>query len=89
VGWRRPDGQPFDPWVRRHVRLGGTIVATCARSMHVEGSVADWERWTGLRLPESGPYAIPGALVPVEVDRERDRAVYVEPNLWVRHAVAS
>jgi hypothetical protein len=86
--WQRQDGTPFDPWVRRHVALGGAIVGPALRSMRVDGTVADWERWTGMRLPESGSYVVDGGLVPVEVDRAADRAVYVEPNLWIRHAVA-
>ena len=28
---------------------------------------------------------VPGALTPVEVNVAHDRAVYVEPNVWVRH----
>jgi hypothetical protein len=55
--------------------------------MRVEASIADWERWTAIALPESGSYIIPGALTPVNVDRERDRALYLEPNLWIRHSV--
>jgi hypothetical protein len=34
-----------------------------------------------------GPVAVPGALVPVHVSLEQDHAVYVEPNVWVRHTV--
>jgi hypothetical protein len=87
VSWTRPDGTPFDPWVRTHVGIGGAVVGPAAQSMRVEGSVTDWERWTAIALPESGPYTIPGALVPVDVDRERDNAVYLEPNLWIRHTI--
>ena len=89
VRWESADGRPFDPWIRRHVQLGGAIAGPCLESMRVEGGVDDWETWTGVALPESGRYVIPGALVPIEVDRERDRALYVEPNLWIRHAVGS
>jgi hypothetical protein len=28
---------------------------------------------------------VPDALVPVEIDRERDLGRYVEPNVWLRH----
>jgi hypothetical protein len=38
-----------------------------------------------MAFPETGPYVIPEALVPVEIDRERDLGRYVEPNVWVRH----
>lgn len=30
---------------------------------------------------------MPGALVPVRVSVEHDHAVYVEPNVWVRHSL--
>jgi hypothetical protein len=49
--------------------------------------VAEWEEWTGMAFPESGDYVVPGALVPVQIDRERDEGRYVEPNVWMRHAV--
>jgi hypothetical protein len=55
--------------------------------MRVTGSVGAWEQWTGIALPQSGSYVIPGALVPVEVDRERDIGEYLEPACWVRHRV--
>jgi hypothetical protein len=51
----------------------------------VEGTVGELEEWTGLELPDTGNYVIPGALVPVEVDREHDRGSYREPNVWMRH----
>jgi len=53
--------------------------------MRVTGSVAEWERWTGVAMPESGAYVIAGALVPVDIDRERDVGEYLEPACWVRH----
>ena len=55
--------------------------------MVISGSVAEWEAWSGLAFPASGEYVVPGALVPVEVDREHDVATYVEPNVWMRHPV--
>jgi GNAT superfamily N-acetyltransferase len=84
--WRRRDGAAFDPWIRVHERLGGEIRAIAARSMTVEGTVAEWESWTGMAFPDSGAYVLPHALVPVEIDRERDRGTYVEPNVWMHHS---
>ncbi len=55
--------------------------------MRISGSVTDWEGWTGMRFPDTGSYVVPGALVPVEIDRERDEGVYVEPNVWMHHTV--
>jgi hypothetical protein len=87
VGWKHEDDLPFDPWLRTHSRLGAKIVKIAPESMRIPGTVADWEKWTGMRFPESGEYIVPGALVPVRVDRERDEAVYVEPNVWMAHSV--
>jgi GNAT superfamily N-acetyltransferase len=83
--WEREDGQPLDPWLRVHRRLGAEIMAVADESMVVTGTVTEWERWTGLPFPESGPYVVPGALVPVAIDLERDEGRYTEPNVWMRH----
>jgi hypothetical protein len=87
VEWRREDGKLMDAWLRTHEQAGAVLVRVAPRSMHISGSVGDWEGWTGLRFPDSGPYVVPGALVPVEIDRERDEGVYVEPNVWMHHRV--
>jgi hypothetical protein len=55
--------------------------------MRVTGTVAQWEDWTGLTLPATGTYVVPGGLVPVRIDRERDTGEYVEPACWVHHRV--
>ena len=86
VEWRREDGLLFDPWLRAHERLGAEIVGIAEDSLVSEGTVAELEDWCGLAFPESGSYVVPGALVPVEIDRERDRGSYREPNVWMRHA---
>jgi GNAT superfamily N-acetyltransferase len=85
AAWRRPDGLPFDPWLRVHARAGGRLVRPSPRSMTMEGSVAEWQAWTGLTFPASGPYVVEGALSPVEIDLARDRGVYHDPNVWVIH----
>lgn len=85
VAWRRGDGQPYDPWLRTHERLGGEILETAPRSMTIAGSRAEWEEWTELTFPEDGDYVVPGALVPVHM--KDGRGVYVEPNVWVRHSL--
>ena len=85
AAWRREDGLLFDPWLRAHERLGAEVVGTAAEAMRIRGTVAEWEEWAGLKFPESGRYVVPGALVPVEIDRERDEGLYVEPNVWMRH----
>ena len=85
VEWRREDGSHVDPWLRTHERLGAPIVKVATESMRIPGTVAQWEEWTELALPESGSYVVPGALVPVEIDRERDEGLYLEPNVWMVH----
>ena len=85
MGWRREDGLHFDPWLRLHERVGGTIVAPSPVSMTIEAPVSDWEEWTGVWMPEDGDYLIPGALAPVEVRNGVGR--HIEPNVWVVHAV--
>ncbi|HEY7604336.1 MAG TPA: hypothetical protein VH760_08730 [Gaiellaceae bacterium] len=83
--WTRGDGMPYDPWIRLHVRLAGEILEVCPESMVVEAVGADWESWTGLEFPGNGDYVVPGALVPVRFRHGVGR--YVEPNLWIRHAL--
>lgn len=85
VAWTTGEGLPFDPWLRVHARLGAEILGPCLRSMTITGTVAEWERWTGMRFPESGRYVLPEALVPVSIDREADTGTYVEPNVWLKH----
>ncbi len=89
AAWTREDGLPFDPWLRVHARLGAEVVAIAHHSMVIRGAVAEWEDWSGLAFPESGRYVVPGALVPVEIDRGRDEGIYVEPNVWMRHPPAA
>ena len=89
IEWRRSDGRLFDPWLRTHERLGAEIAKVAPESSRVPGTVAQWEEWTELAFPESGSYVVPGALVPVEIDRERDEGLYVEPNVWMVHPPAS
>jgi hypothetical protein len=81
--WTRPDGSPLDPWVRTHARLGATVLAAAPRSQTITGTVADWEAWTGLALPSSGAYVIPGGLSVLHIDGET--GTYHEPNIWMRH----
>ncbi|MBV9058838.1 MAG: hypothetical protein JOZ09_06730 [Pseudonocardiales bacterium] len=85
VTWVRPDGSPFDPWIRVHVRLGGRIGPALPHSMRITGSVADWEAWTGMAFPESGRYVFPACLTTVDIGRDGDVGSYWEPNVWIVH----
>jgi GNAT superfamily N-acetyltransferase len=88
AAWTRPDGLPFDAWIRVHVRLGGRLVRAAPASMVADGTVAAWEERTGMAFPESGPYVVPLLTNPVEVDREADRVTYRDANVWVVHDLA-
>jgi GNAT superfamily N-acetyltransferase len=83
----RPDGLPHDPWLRVHARAGAVIDRVAPASMTVAASLEQWRDWTGLPFDTHGDIEVPGALVPVRCEPERDYAVYVEPNVWMRHAV--
>jgi GNAT superfamily N-acetyltransferase len=85
ITWTRDDGSPLDPWIRTHWRLGARIVKAAPESQTMTGTVAEWERWTGLVLPESGDYVIPDGLSVLHIDRPADLGTYVEPNVWMQH----
>jgi GNAT superfamily N-acetyltransferase len=83
--WKREDGLSIDPWIRTHQRMGGTILGPAPESMLIEGTVVEWEEWTGMLFPVSGEYVVPDALGFVHIDREADRGAYREENLWIEH----
>ena len=83
VEWRRADGTHFDPWIRVHEVVGGTILAPASRSMVITASVAEWEEWTEMQFPEDGEYVFPGGLATLVV--EDGIGTHVEPNVWMLH----
>lgn len=83
--WIREDGQPFDPWLRVHTKLGGAAFKTTETSMAITGRVGDWETWTGLRIPGGGAHIIEGGLSPLAIDIDKDVGVYHDPCIWVRY----
>jgi GNAT superfamily N-acetyltransferase len=83
--WVREDGLSIDPWIRTHQRMGATILTPAVESMRIEGTVAEWEEWTGMVFPVTGDYVVPDALNLLHVDRATDHAIYCEENLWLRH----
>ncbi len=87
--WRRSDGAPFDPWLRTHWRSGGEILKTAHPSMVVEATVSEWEKWSGLKFPESGDYVIADTLAPIQIDVEMNVGRYIEPNVWVHHPITT
>ena len=87
AAWRREDGLLFDPWMRVHERLGADVLEAEPESLHITGSVAEWEEWVEMPFPESGEYVFPRGLATVRIERERDLGEYWEPNVWMRHRV--
>jgi GNAT superfamily N-acetyltransferase len=81
----REDGLPADAWIRTHVRAGAVVDAVAPTSMVITGTLEEWREWTGLPFDAPGEVVVPGALVPVHCVPEHDYAVYVEPNVWLRH----
>lgn len=87
IQWTNEEGLPFDAWLRVHARVGARIIKPCHKAMTILGTRAEWEEWTGLKFPQSGPYFIPGALNPMQMDIEKDEGVYIEPNVWMVHEI--
>lgn len=85
AGWRRADGQLFDPWMRVHERLGARVGPPLPQSLRITGTIEEWEDWTGMAFPESGDYVFPEGLAPLTVDRSANRGSYWEPNVWMIH----
>jgi hypothetical protein len=85
VTWQQA-GQPFDPWIRAHTKVGGDFLCVAPASMVITAPVAQWEDWTEIEFPESGNYLVPGALHPIAVDREQNQGTYQEANVWMRHS---
>lgn len=85
VGRTRDDGLPVDPWLRAHVQAGGVIDSIAPTSMVIPGPLEQWRQWTGQPFDTAGWVDVPGALVPVRCVPDHDYAVYVEPNIWIRH----
>ncbi len=87
VTWTTDGGEPFDPWIRVHVRRGGVIVKPAPRSMRITGTIGEWQRWTGMPFPDDGDYTFPGGLAPLTIDHSRDTGSYWEPNVWIAHTL--
>jgi hypothetical protein len=87
AAWTRQDGSPFDPWIRVHSDLGAKILQVLPEGMVVKGSLAQWQEWTGMCFPDTGPYIVPGAMQPVDINTNNGTGRYADPNLWMLHPV--
>jgi len=84
--WEK-NGKIFDPWIRTHVNAGARIVKVCERSMLIDGSIADWEKWTDEKITQSSKKIISRLLSPVDFSIEKDIGIYVEPNIWIAYDI--
>jgi GNAT superfamily N-acetyltransferase len=66
------DGLPYDPWIRVHTKLGAKLIHPCHQSMYVSGTVQEWSEWTGLTFDQSGKFVVEGALMPVNIDIDKN-----------------
>lgn len=82
--WKLADGTIFDPWLRLHNRLGAKQLAIAHESKRITGTVAQWEDWTGHKLPQDSDYPLPDMLVPLVV--EHGTGTYIEPNVWMHYS---
>jgi acetyltransferase (GNAT) family protein len=87
VDWNDDRGRIFDPWLRSHVAAGGALRGVCDRSMVVQQPLEFWEDWTAESLAGDGPVLLKGGLAPLHLDHEKGLGSYIEPNVWVWHAV--
>jgi hypothetical protein len=53
--------------------------------MLISGAVEDWEAWTSMAFPKTAEYTFPEGLATLHIDRENNRATYLEPNVWMIH----
>jgi hypothetical protein len=54
-------------------------------SLHITGTVGQWESWMHMQFPETGDYVFPAGLATVHIDRDDDTGEYWEPNIWIIH----
>jgi GNAT superfamily N-acetyltransferase len=83
-------GDHRDPWLRTHVRLGGEVAGIASLSMTITGTFGQWQKWTGIDFGREpgGQVILAGGLSPVLLNHTERIAVYIEPNVWVRHRLA-
>lgn len=81
--WINNYGLPYDIAIRTHVKNGAVILKACIRSLQIEGSVTQWETWTGYTFQTTGDYILPKALSPLRINVELNKGYYNEPHIWM------
>ncbi len=87
INWKNENNEPYDPWLRFHLRQGGKVVGICNTSMLISGNINDWKLWTKMDFDTSGLYKIEHALSLVDINLENNEGIYLEPNVWIIHEV--
>ncbi|AJA70755.1 hypothetical protein HX057_13690 [Myroides odoratimimus] len=81
--WINNSGLPYDIEIRKHVINGAIIQGVCTTSFYVEGTILQWEKWTGYTFQSSGEYILPMGLTTLRVNVELNKGYYTEPNIWM------
>jgi hypothetical protein len=88
IDWKDERGRIFDPWLRSHVAAGGKLIGVCDLSMVIEQPIEFWRAWsTAENLRREGFVPLRGGLAPLYLDHRKGMGSYIEPNVWVWHAV--
>jgi len=83
---KKTAGKIYDPWIRIHNAGGAKIIKVCHRSMVIEGSITDWEKWSGMKFEKTGNYILEGALHEILMDLAASKSIYYEANIWLYYA---
>lgn len=83
---RDDNNEPLDFWLRTHLRLGARELGVATHSQKIEGTLAQWQAWSGVRFDRPGAWTIDETLQAVQVDLQNNLAVYHDPSIWVGHS---
>ncbi|MBY0573496.1 MAG: AMP-binding protein, partial [Undibacterium sp.] len=84
---KNESNRQYDGWLRLHCAAGGSIIGSEAQSQYVEGSIAQWEAWSGRTFDQTGEYFFDDTLAPVYVNIENQCAHYYDPCIWIEHGI--
>ena len=90
---------PFDPWLRKHIRMGARVVKIAPESLVKEAPAAAWREWLEGKIEldtstdDDGKVIVLGEKLdgfkhdgrPVYWDAKRQVGRYVETDIWVLH----
>lgn len=73
----------YDPWIRTHINSGAKIIKVCEKSMTIKGDINFWNKLTNQKINQSGSLKIDGGLNLLNVNIDKDEAIYQEENIWL------